>query len=47
MAKWDFDKIEEEIKKAEEEKRTPAVPVTTEKSLKLSREETLRRYEKG
>jgi hypothetical protein len=47
MAKWNFEKIEEEIEKAEKEKRIPAVPVTTEKPLKLSGEETRRRYERG
>lgn len=44
MAKWNFEKIEEEIKKAEEEKRIPAVPVSTPK---IPFEESKRRYDKG
>lgn len=44
MTKWDFEKIEEEIKKADEEKRIPSVPLSTPK---ISYEETKRRYEKG
>lgn len=47
MAKWDFEKIEKEIKKAEEENRQPILPVRSEKPFKLSKEETIRRYEKG
>ena len=44
MAKWDSEKIDEAIKKAAAEKGDPWAPVTTKK---ISREDTLRRYEKG
>ena len=44
MAKWNAEKLDEAIKKAEEENRDFPVPVRTKN---ISREDTLRRYEKG
>lgn len=44
MAKWDSEKLEKEIKKAADDKTEAAVPVRTPK---LSKEETLRRYDRG
>lgn len=48
MAKWDAEKIDEAIKKAEAEKSDPCAPVWAPVTTKkISREDTLRRYEKG
>jgi hypothetical protein len=45
MAKWDFEKLDKAIKKAEKDNEEPPVPVPA--APKLTREETLRRYDKG
>ena len=45
MAKWDFEKLDKEIKKAEKKGEEPPVPVPT--APKLTYTETLRRYDKG
>lgn len=44
MAKWDSEKLEKEIKKVADDKTEAVVPVRTPK---LSKEETLRRYDRG
>jgi hypothetical protein len=46
MAKWDNKKLETDIEDAKKKDDDPPVPVTTPKR-KLTREETIRRYDRG
>lgn len=48
MAKWNSDKFDEEIEKAEKENHAPPVPVTTTQlPKKMTKEEKIRRYDRG
>lgn len=46
MAKWDNEKLDKDIEDAEKKNKTSPVPVTSPK-IKLTREETIRRYDRG
>ena len=45
MANWDANKLEEDIKKSEQDNTDPPVPVPTPR--KLTRQDIIRRYDRG